>query len=273
MVDYSKYSCCNMLQYMENRSRQLGRDNHIDYILSMENAESIEELMKIYNNIYKFLAILFFGTKKVPKNWYKPEVWGYNRTYLIEELNTYLNECILKWYQRQDSPTELQAILCIANLRYSDNTYWVAKEILDNPNPKAEKEISRLIGKRNTQYIFRKKLEKYYDYGVKYEREYLKLTRYLAAHGRIMDVAEIYFGKEYGIKYGNLIEDYQKDLEEEKRQEEDRVKREKEFKKQQDISSALKVFDTIGGGLFSFLLSLPFGFFGGIFSSIKKGKL
>ena len=272
MADYSKYSCCNMLQYIENRSRQLERDNHIDYILSMENAESIEGLIKIYNNIYKFLAILFYGTKKVPKNWYKPETWGYNRKYLIEELNTYLNECILKWYQRQEFPTEQQAILCIANLRQCENTYWIAEDIYISKF-KANEDISRLIGKRNTLYNIRKKLEKSYAYGARDEREYLKLTRYLAAHGRIMDVAEIYFGKEYGIEYGNLIEDYQKDLEEEKRQEEDRVKREKEFKKQQDINSALKVFDTIGGGLFSFLLSLPFGFFGGIFSSMRKGKL
>lgn len=48
-------------------------------------------------------------------------------------------------------------------------------------------------------------------------------SRYLAAHKRIFDVAEEYFGKQYGIKFDNMIEEYKKEIEDEKRGNERKV--------------------------------------------------
>lgn len=68
MTDYRKYSCNRMLQYIEKRSAELEVNNHIDYILSMENENSIEDIIKIYNHAYQFLAILFLELKKYPSD-------------------------------------------------------------------------------------------------------------------------------------------------------------------------------------------------------------
>ncbi len=272
MVDYSKYSCSRMLQYIEERSRQLGKDNHIDYILSMEKAESIEELINKYDHTYQFLAILIFGTKEVPRYWYKPEMWGCDNIYLVDELDNYFNECILKWFQKQESPTDLQALNCISNLRHSDNAHSIEERIESVSTPKADKGLPFLKYVRNRQYNVRKKLEGYCKDQEFFKKEYMRLTRYLAAHGRILDVVDIYFGREYGLRYENLIEDYKKDLAEEREREEERKKLEKEEKIRQAMASSTETIDKVGGFLGSFLLSIPFGFLGAVFSNIRKGK-
>ena len=84
MTDYSKYPYSRMLQYIEKEVLNWERKNHIDYILSMENAETMEKLIDIYNHVFQYLAILFFGTKKVPRDWYIVETWGYKNEYLLE---------------------------------------------------------------------------------------------------------------------------------------------------------------------------------------------
>lgn len=277
MENYSKYSCSHMLKYIEERSRELGRDNHIDYFLSMQNVNSIEELMEIYNNLFKFLAILFFGTNKVPKKWYVPEISNcYNRTLYIEELNTYSNECILKWFRRQKSPTDKQALICISNLRNSNNTFGIENEIIKATKNKTDIDFNRLIGSRNNQYELRKKLEGACDYRKIHESEYLKLTRYLAAHGRILDAAEIYFAEDEGIKYESVTEDYIRELKDEFIQKKKlNVKRgieRSEEKRNHNMMSAMSIIDNLAAPFFSLLLAIPFGLFGGIFSSMKKGK-
>ena len=62
MADYNNYMYKRMLSYIERRSKELNDDrDYIGYILSMEHAESIEKLIKMYNSCFKVLAYLFFG--------------------------------------------------------------------------------------------------------------------------------------------------------------------------------------------------------------------
>ena len=123
MSDYSQHPYRDLLEFIDNGCKQLGEERDFAQILlSMEQAESIEQLIKIYNNIYKLLAAAFFGTRKLPHGWYKPETWGYSNEYLIEELNYCLNDNILKWFNSQNSKTKELCLKCISNLRESKNT-------------------------------------------------------------------------------------------------------------------------------------------------------
>lgn len=236
MTDYRKYSCNRMLQYIEKRSAELEVNNHIDYILSMENENSIEDIIKIYNHAYQFLAILFFGTKKVPIGWYKPETWGYRNTYLVEDLNHYFNESIWSWYKRQEEATDEKALKCICNLRYSSNKEKIQYKILKNSNPQADKGIKYLIYLRDRQYNLRKQLESYCKNRTTLKSEYISCSKYLAAHDRVFDVVEIAFGKEIGITYDNYVELYKEQVAQEEKRMEEKRKRLKDEKREQIIS-------------------------------------
>ena len=252
MTDYSKYPYSRMLQYIEKRCIELGWSNRIDYVLSMENAETMEKLIDIYNHVFQYLAILFFGTKKVPHGWYIVETWGYNNEYLLEELNYYLNENILKWYKRLENPTNKQALSAISNLRKAKNTVVVERELLSLSKPYAYNGVKTLIRNREKLYELREKLGGYSNHSL-VKSEFLSRSQYLAAHEYIFDVIESALGKDYDISYDNLIPQFIKYVEaREKRLEEERIKIKKKKRK--------KIIDTVMLGLLMISIGLFLAF-------------
>ena len=268
MADYSQYKYCRMLEYIESMSSQQKVDNHIDYILSMRSATSIERIIKTYNNTYQFLARLSYGKKRVPIDWYKPKNWGENKEYLVEELNELLNESILSWFNRQEHITNEQALMCISNLRSDNNTKLIEDEILTKTKPKADKGINYLIDIRNKNNNIRKYIEDSKSDAYFSEKLYISNCKYLAAHKHIFDIAEIAFGKQYGISYYNLIEEYKIEVAEE----ENRIKQKKEEEIMQSMKGFNKVLDKTCGVVFSAILGLPFALFGGIIGSMGKKR-
>ena len=227
MTDYSQYPYGRMLQYIEKRCIELGWNNRIDYVFSMEKAESMEKLIDKYNHVFQYLAILFFGTRKVPRGWYEPKSWGYKKEYLLEELNYYLNENILKWYKRLENPTNKQALSAISNLREAKNTVAVERELLSLSTPNAYNGVDTLIKNREKLYELREKLGGYSNQSL-VKSEYLSRSQYLAAHEYIFDIIEISLGKDYDISYDNLIPQFKKYVEtREKELEEERLKAKK----------------------------------------------
>lgn len=252
MKDYSQYSYRRMLQYIEKRCIELGWSNRIDYVLSMENAETMEKLIDIYNHVFQYLAILFFGTKKVPHGWYIVKTWGYNNEYLLEELNYYLNENILKWYKRLENPTNKQALSAISNLRKAKNIVVVERELLSLSKPYAYNGVKTLIRNREKLYELREKLGGYSNHSL-VKSEFLSRSQYLAAHEYIFDVIESALGKDYDISYDNLIPQFIKYVEaREKRLEEERIKIKKKKRK--------KIIDTVMLGLLMISIGLFLAF-------------
>lgn len=219
-----------MLQYIEKRCIELGWNNRIDYVFSMEKAESMEKLIDKYNHVFQYLAILFFGTRKVPRGWYEPKSWGYKKEYLLEELNYYLNENILKWYKRLENPTNKQALSAISNLREAKNTVAIERELLSLSTPNAYNGVDTLIKNREKLYELREKLGGYSNQSL-VKSEYISRSQYLAAHEYIFDIIEISLGKDYDISYDNLIPQFKKYVEtREKELEEERIQIKKEKK-------------------------------------------
>ena len=266
MADYSQYTYYRMLEYIESMSSQQKVDNHIDYILSMRSATSIEQIIKTYNNTYQFLARLSYGKKNVPRDWYKPENWGESKEYLVEELNELFNESLLNWFNRQEKKTKENALICISNLRNGNNTEDIQNKILSIKKPKPDKGLDNLIKIRNQQYSVRKEIEKRPFNHYLIMNNFRSCSRYLAAHKHIFDIAEIAFGKQNGIKFDNMIEEYKKEIEDEKRGNERKVKSE--------INSLMNsnTMNAICDVALQFLLSLPFAFFGGIIGNMGKKR-
>ncbi len=250
MTDYSQYPYRRMLHYIEKRSKELGKSrDYVQYVLSMEQAESMEKLIDIYNHVFQLLAILFFETRKVPSGWYNPETWGYNNEYLLEELNCCLNENILRWFKRFDAPTNEQSLSALSNLRSSKNVRSIQKEILKVSTPEADKGVSTLLYNRERLDEMRN-VRKYFSYN-KYD--YLYCSGYLAAHGHIFDIIEISFAKDHNISYDKLAEDYKKDYEREKR-------RQKEIEDKEKSEAKKLQYYKIGGIILMIPIMLLFIF-------------
>lgn len=231
MQDYSKYPYKRLLEYIDTMCQKRGEErDFVNYLLAMNHAESIEKLMEMYDNLYKLLAVLFFGTNKLPRHWYHPETWGYDNTYLIEELNYCLNESVLKWHKRQEKPTNEQCLYCLVNLRESDNVIEVGEELYKSLSPEKHKEDKDILIIVRRHYLVRKELEIESRYGRKElkRNNYISFSQYLAAHGRIFDVAERSFAKKNGISYEGLAEQYWKELE--SKNEFERILKEQEIK-------------------------------------------
>ncbi len=210
-----------MLSYVERRCKELNEDkNYVEYILSMERAESIERLIKLYGNCYKVLAYLFYGSKTIPSNWFVTDTWGYKNGWIVDELNYCLNENILRLYKRQENITDEQAIMCISNLRNAINTREIETEILSTSNPNVDCEIGNLSRIRNSHHKIRKGFQKEYI-----ESNYVPNLACLVAHGYILDAVDTSIGKISCISYDNLIEIYNKPIEERKKREEEKQKK------------------------------------------------
>ena len=231
-----------MLQYIEKRCIELGWSNHIDYILSMEKAETMEKLIDIYNHAFQYLAILFFGTKKVPRDWYIVETWGYKNDYLLEELNWCLNENILRWFKRQKSPSNELTLSALSNLHKSKNIVIVQNEILKISTPQADYGVKTLFYIRDKQYDMRRPNSNY-----RYNKhDYLYCSGYLAAHGHIFDIIENTCGKNLGISYDNVAIDYKKEVEREEKRKEEKEKKKRDKKRNEFLIKVL-----------SFLIVIP----------------
>jgi hypothetical protein len=215
MVDYSNHPYVKLLTHIEKGCQRLKEErDFIGYLLLMEHAASIEILIKIYNNIFKLLAQISYGTLDFPNYWYLSENWGHNNHILVDDLNCFLNENILKWYNRQEIPTEQQSILCLSNLRESENAEDIQNKILERYSiyhSKEDEKISPLFQMIKMHYYQMKQIATNSKFG--FTQGYITNSKILAGYGRIFDVAEIFFGNDYNISYEGLAEQYKKDIE------------------------------------------------------------
>lgn len=218
MSDYSKFPYKRLLDYIENGCQKINEErDFVHYLLSMENSETIEELINRYNNLFKLLAVIFFATNKLPSAWYMPKTWGYKNEYLLDKLNQCFNESIQNWLRKQANPTLKQCIICLANLRSSGNLVKVQGEVLKYIADGKEVNIDTLISKRNKQNWILENIAFKSSFEYKDQRDsYISYSKYLVGNGHIFDVREIAFGKDHGIEYDNMLEQYNKEAEQER---------------------------------------------------------
>lgn len=230
MIDYNKYPYGRLLMYIDEGCKRIGeKRDFVQYAISMDEVESIEEMINRYNNLYKLLAVIFFGTNRLPNGWYVPETWGYKREYLIDELNDCLNGNIIKWLNRQENLTVDLCKIGIANFRNGKKSISPQNDklrsfIVENTD------IKNLLITQSSHYAIIKKIEKEYSLNKEYLRsQYLHSSKVLAGNGRVFDVVEVALGEDIDFSYENLAEQYKYEL---KIEAERRIKKEEKRKKE-----------------------------------------
>lgn len=274
MEDYSNHSYGKLLTYIEEGCQRLNeKRDYVSYLLSMERVDSIEELIKIYNNIFKLLAYIFYGTLDFPYYWYYPETWGRYNYLLVNDLNCYLNENILKWYERQEKVTVEQCQQCLSNLRGGENVQAIEMEIVDCFSTNEEKELVSLSNIINRHFSLLKDVATKTKNRQGLIHNYILCSKELAAYGRIFDIVETSFGEDFDISYDGLAEQYKKECElAEQRKKEINKKRRNKTAFLDALFMPNPILDKAGGAIFSFLLSLPLAFIGAVLPFGKGGR-
>lgn len=237
MSDYSKYSYRRLLDFLvlENKYDKEGVD-YAEYLLSMNNASSIDDMLIIYNKVFEKISYYVF-CHSIPDYWFITESWG-NKTYLAYELNNCLNENIIRMYESLESPTKEDCISCIVNLRNCDNKTMIQNNIFLHKHFD-DLHGSDIIALRDYSYIIRRKIRKLIPRTEEYielKSEYVDLMDELINLGYKYTIEEIKFEEIRGIDVKKLIE---------KKREEERKNEEIERKEKID-----RIWNLIIGGLF-----------------------
>ena len=231
MIDYSQHPYKSLLDHINNGCQQINESrDFVEYLLSMEQAESIDELTKILNNVIKLLAVIFYGRKTLPNNWYLYDCWGRVPACYMRDLLNFYNENLLLWYKKQENPTVEQCTSCIVNLRHSSNTTIIQDEILELAGDNKAENIDFKINVRDGHYETRISIDKLSYKSQNYLKTYKTRSRILGNYGRIVDAIEIAFGDKYNINYDKLILDFKNKVEQELKEEEERLKKERKDK-------------------------------------------
>jgi F0F1-type ATP synthase assembly protein I len=198
----------------------------------MEDADSIEKMISIYNDFILFFADIQPEKRNVSPKWYMYLGWLRQKRNIISDLDAFLNDCILKWVSRQEECTYDQYIHSLTNLREGINATKIENEILQKSGITKNRDIIILIGKRAEQNQLRLKIES----GSKNQeliRKYFHSSKYIAGHGRVFDIAEIELANDNGIKTESLKEEFLKDIAEDKKRAEEKLKKAEEKKKEE----------------------------------------
>lgn len=244
-------------------------------ILEMAHAETINDLIKTYNNIIKLIAIGYYGKRVVPRDWYVYQSWGSEHNKYIKEISDCLNDCIFEWYKRQDNTTSEALKTAVVNLRNSNNQIVIQDKLLAYAGASKNEEIGLLIRERDKHWRWRIQMYSFPDIQG-YLNEYIFLSKVLSANGHVFDLVEVSFGKEKNIDYEVLAAEYKKELEEEAARRKEAMKRRVVIGEHNPVFDSDNPFNQMGNlfleGVFSFLLTLPFAFFGGIFGNMNKRR-
>lgn len=279
MKDYSNHKYHYLFEYIEDGCKRMNeKRDFAGYLLSMERAASIREMISIYDNIYTLLAVLILGTHKLPKEWYNKATLGIGNNWLFSNLADFFNYNVLRVFKAYKNPPIQFYYYCLANLREEGFAKLVDSEIILNVNTDKFKELKTIMSARVQQYSRRTSTKLFdIDYNSMELLQFKNASKILAHYNRHFDVAETLFAKKYDIKYEELPEQYLRDLEELKKREEERARERKRLKEEASSSSyshyyvpSSGVLDDAGELLGSLILGLPFAFLGGIIGSMKK---
>lgn len=275
MKDKSLFSYSKLLEAVEIASQQYEIEGEfVQRLLSMEDATSINYMIKTYNNIIKILSISNFESKTVPMLWYQIDCWKNMYQNLYHDLNQYFNECILSWFKNQDKPTDVQYKTAISNIRYSANAETIQSDISKIYHDNEDNHIY-YFSILKQQHYFQNNINQKGKLNMNYSNyitDYIFYSNRLAVDGHIFDIVENEFAKQHDINYEQQLAQYKEAL---KRKE--ILKKEEQKKKERELSLKYvegfsKVINPICEVIFSWLLALPFGLLGGIFSSMNKRR-
>lgn len=230
MEDYSQHPHSSLFRYIDDGCRKTNeKRDYVRVLFSMEEAESLDKLINTYSLIYKFMGSIVWDINPLPLSWYISEAWDVEEKKMLDELNCYLNENILKCCNKHNGTDVKKGII---NLRKSNNRYAIQNELLKDISQEEIKSVEYLIDNRDLHNDLRKRIEQNYTTFKKdLNNRYTRSSYYLAGHGYIFDIAEIECGRRIGISYDDLLEKFKKDVERIKEEQEIKIARQKKEKR------------------------------------------
>lgn len=285
MTDFSNHTYRELFAFLQKGIDQYReKQDFSQYLVPMEDATSVKSLVVIYNNYYFMLAyFILFG--RMPQIWYQVKGLGPGNAYLFEDLSNYFNENVVRLLKESPNPSIEQRQFCLANLRQSEDVKRFHGEIVVNADKMTNGTFQEIIFAKYLQHKNRIQIERDGNFSQRtpsnlmtYKEKSLVLLKY----HRIFDIAELRFGKEFGVEYNidvlqaecqayqaKLLQEKQKREAREKELELERKKREKE---EMRWSSSNGFMDDAGGLAASIAAGAAVGFFNAIFSLARKGK-
>lgn len=275
MIDYSQHPYKRLLEFIDTGCQKIHEErDFVTHLLSMKQADSIEELVRILNVTFKVLAVIHFGNRTVPSYWYKYLSWGIDDNYYVNDLFSFFNENLLRWCKAQKRNRELNK-LCIANLRDGRNQYPIAEIIIGLKHEMFDAEIIAIERERDNFFYLRREINKYCTNKTTFNGAVNNLGKsagIIAANGRLFDITEEETTKEYNLDIEKLRLEYKTELEVRLKQEEERRKQEIKRESIENSIVTNKFIDSVGSGIGLIVGNLFLGFIGALFSGLRKGK-
>ena len=207
MSKYQSYSCSNLLEYLDNwYANDTDRTNYAKYLLTMQETNTINKLINIYDKVLWKFILQYNGFGKadlVSDTWYNINDLSDDTKVYWKSLNVFLNENIKRLFDSQDYTDKL-SLECITNLREASNCDGIRKEILskssENVTSIQEKVLSSLSVVNNApKYISPYNLDT--NGCLDYKSKYINNIKYLISLGFIKSIKDSSFELKTNINY------------------------------------------------------------------------
>lgn len=147
MSKYQSYSCYKLLELFDSwYEHDTDRLNYAQYLLTMQNAQSIKDMIEIYNKVLWKFILRYNGIGKedlVSETWYDINTLSIDTREYWRSLDVFLNENILRLFNSQDYTDEL-AVECFINLRETSNYYSSRQSIISKSTAEASSTMDKL---------------------------------------------------------------------------------------------------------------------------------
>lgn len=207
MSNYQSYSCYNLLKYLDSwYEHDTDRTNYAKYLLTMQNASSVKEMISIYNTVLWKFILNYNGWGKedlVSNTWYDINMLSDDTKVYWGSLDVFLNENIERLFNSQEYSDKL-AYECITNLREARNCVGIRNYIFskssDIVTSSKDKIMSSLaVINEAPEHISPYNLDTngYLDY----KSKYIENVKYLISLGFVRSIKDTTFEMKTKISY------------------------------------------------------------------------
>lgn len=181
------------------------RVDYAQYLLSMNDKYSIDDFVKIYNDVLaKLLSYLYGDSENYPSSW-----WDYSTHYILypsklKELDLFFNKQVERLFDARKELNDKFILKCIVNLRPVNNRNKIAQRFIASYQEPGKKGIYDAVSSMKEVEKARKHISPYNidtnEYR-EYRDLYIEEIKKLIKLGYVKDLKDISFETDTNIKY------------------------------------------------------------------------
>ena len=198
-----KHPSSPFFSYLNRKYKDgLSETNDAYLLLSMRQKTSLEELMTIYDEIFKKFIIYRYGEKYWEiGEWYNTNKWAEKDKEYLQHLNYFLNDEIYRIYRNHQEKGKF-ALRCLVNLRLANN-YDKYLDLISKESEKIKGQKERIKSAANKIEkfpLFLTRLNKNSPALRKYHTDYGKTMKILSKLGYIKSIIDKKYESEISIR-------------------------------------------------------------------------